>query len=201
MDEYRVRRVVQIAFFLVVIVIVVVALGFGIRAVFFPNSTPSTPDTSESSLLSTSANRAVSVKVRGPIVADENFRSYQIQITPNSRVLTEYKGYENQEFDNITLNNNIPSYEQFVYALDHDNMVSGSELTGTANDTRGVCPTGKLYEFQTLKANKTTKMLWTASCSNVSGSLSANLSSLNDLFIDQIPGAQTKIDKLWQLTQ
>ena len=134
--------------------------------------------------------------VRGPIVADEDFRTYSIQITPNGRVLTLSKGYLNQQFDNITLGNNIPSYEQFVYALNAAGMMSGSQLTGDKNDARGICATGKLYEFEVLNASKTVKMLWVTTCSDTSGSETASVSTLRELFTDQIPGAITKIERL-----
>jgi len=36
----------------------------------------------------------VSLSVRGPIVADEDFRSYEIVISPNMRELSVYEGYK-----------------------------------------------------------------------------------------------------------
>jgi hypothetical protein len=111
-------------------------------------------------------------------------------------VLTLSKGYLNQQFDNIALGNNIPSYEQFVYALNAAGMMSGNQLTNDKNDTRGVCATGKLYEFEVLNAGKSVKMLWATSCSDNSGSETASVSTLRELFTDQIPGAINKIDRL-----
>jgi len=165
---------------------------------FSSNSTLIQADTSRESLLSTAADRAVRLKVRGNIVADEDFRSYQIQITPNERILALYKGYEKQEFDNITLDNNIPAYEQLVYALNRARMMNNSELTGESNDTRGICASGLLYEFQILKADKVLKSLWTTSCNRPRGSLGVSLAPLTSLFTVQISGAQTKINGLWQ---
>lgn len=197
MASYRTTRFIQASFVLLVIVLVIVAIGYMGQLLFFSNrASKPTVDTSETALVSTSADRAISMIVRGPLVADEDFRTYQIQITPNDRVLTLYKGYLEQGFDNITLGNNIPSYEQLVYALDKAGMMLGSELTGDVNDTRGVCATGKLYEFRILKATKTVKMLWTTSCSNTLGSLTAAPRVLIKLFTDQIPGASAKIGRL-----
>jgi hypothetical protein len=138
------------------------------------------------------------MKVRGPIVADENFRAFQIQINPNTRAFTQYKGYEYTQTANETLDNNIPAYEQFVYALNRAGMMDGVNLTGPADDTRGVCATGMLYQFEILQGTNTVKSYWTTTCNSDRGSLRASLNQLTTLFINQIPDAQTKINKLWQ---
>lgn len=196
MVSYRTTRILQITLIIVIIVIAVAAL-ISVSRVVFSNTINFQDDASVAALTSTSADRAVRMTVRGDIVADEDFRSYQIEITPNTRVLTTYSGYLHQHTGDISLTNNIPSYEQLVYALSRANMMRGTELTGASNDTRGVCANGFLYEFQILKADKSVKKLWTTSCSSSAGSLKASASTLKSLFIDQIPGAQAATDKLW----
>ena len=197
MASYRTTRFIQVTFLILVAVLAIGALVYIGRMLFFtPSTSTSQVDTSENALLDTGADRAVRLTVRGPIVADEDFRSYQMEITPNNRVLTLSKGYLNQQFDNITLGNNIPAYEQFIYALNRAGMMFGSELTGDSNDTRGVCATGRLYEFQILNAGKAVKTLWTTTCSSASGSQTASASVIRQLFIDQIPGSVTKIGRL-----
>lgn len=200
MDNYRTRRFVSIA----VVVIIIGAALFGLiyvgNLLFFSNENNilTKTDTHQSDLLSTSATRAVRVDVRGPIVADEKFHSYQIQITPNNRDLTIYNGYLKQVVSNESLGNNIPSYKQFVNALDHANLMNSNELTGTANDTSGVCATGLMYEFTILNSNKQVKQLWTTSCGNATGSLGRNFNPLLSLFIIQIPDGLTKTSGIWQ---
>jgi hypothetical protein len=200
MATYRSTRVLPVALIIIIIVIAIVGLTYIARLLFFSDNSGvlSQADTSQAALASTSADRAVAMTVRGAIVADEDFRSYQVKVTPNQRILTIYTGYQNQPIDNITIGNNIPAYEQFVYALNRAKLMNNDEATGDSNDTRGVCPTGKLYEFQILKADKSVKKLWTTSCSNVRGSLGLSVSTLTNLFIDQIPGAQTKIGSIWR---
>ena len=196
MASYRTTRFLQISFVILVVALVIGAIAYVGRLMFFPTENLTPPDAGQTTLISTSADRAVRMTIRGPIVADEDFRSYQIQISPNMRVLTLSKGYLNQQFDNITLGNTIPSYEQFVYALNRAGMMSSSQLTGDDNDVRGICASGRLYEFEVLNAGKTVKMLWTTTCSNASGSETADASTLRQLFTDQIPGAITKIERL-----
>jgi len=199
MAKFNFSRIIPVALILVIIAISIAALVSLARVVFFSGTSnqATTIDTSQQSILDTSADRSVSMVVRGPIVADELFKSYQIIVTPSSRTLTTYKGYLDQPTEKIALGNNTPAYEQFVYALNKANMMKGTELTGDKNDLRGVCAVGSLYEYQILKANSPVKSLWTSSCAGSKGSLNASVEQLTRLFVVQIPESKTIIDKLW----
>jgi len=201
MSEHRIRRILPIALSLIVVAAAIAGLFSLARVLFFSGNSTNTvsqTDISKEALLNTSADRAVYMTVRGKIVADESFRSYQIQITPSSRKIVTYQGYLDNEITNISLTNNIPAYEQFVYSLYKANLIKGTELTGESNETRGICATGFVYSFQIVKADKTVKQLWTSSCSGSKGSLSASYPQLSGLFIKQIPDADKLINKLWQ---
>jgi len=129
----------------------------------------------------------VSMTVRGPIVADEDFRSYQIVISPSERKFTAYTGYLDVITDQQTLTNNTAAYDQFVHALNKANMVAGTPFTGEKNNVLGVCATGKVYEFRTLNNGDDQTMLWTSTCSGSPGSLKASATQLSQLFLNQIP--------------
>lgn len=145
-------------------------------------------DAGKEALLSTLANRSVVMTLRGPIVADENFHSYRITVTPSSRNMTTYRGYLDQTVDSVQLTNNTEAYTQFVYALNREKLMNAKPLEGDANDTRGVCPLGVLYEFSVLEGKDTVRKLWTSSCSNAKGSLKvSSLKKVNRLFKKQIP--------------
>lgn len=145
-------------------------------------------DAGKEALLSTLANRSVVMTLRGPIVADENFHSYEISVTPSSRNMTTYRGYLDQTVDSVQLTNNTEAYTQFVYALNREKLMNAKPLEGEANDTRGVCPLGVLYEFSVLEGKDTVRKLWTSSCSNAKGSLKvSSLKKVNRLFKKQIP--------------
>jgi len=195
----RTSRIIPIALILIIVAVAIAGLVSLARAVFFSGSssqTVSQVDVSKEALLNTDADRSVTLTVRGNIVADEKFRSYQIVVTPNSRTLTAYTGYLDKRTDQIALSNNIPAYEEFVYALNRADLVKGTELTDDKNDRRGICAIGRVYEFGVLKANTSVKTLWTTSCKDAKGSLKATLVELTNLFIDQIPGGQVLINKL-----
>ena len=187
MEKYRTRRIIIATLSIFAFAIAIAGLISIARMLFFSGGDTAQISASQSALVNTAADRAVSLTVRGPIVADETFRSYQIKITPNERKIIVLKGYIGQEINNISLANNIPAYEQFVYALNKANMMRGTELTGDANDLRGVCASGRVYTFQILNKNTAEKTLWTSSCSSARGSLNASLDSLTKLFDAQIP--------------
>ena len=154
------------------------------------NSEDSKENTSTSSkeLLSVGQDRSVKMTVRGPIVAQENFRSYTVEVSPKFRKLTTYKGYLGEVIKEVKRDNNTESYTQFVNALNKANMMRGAPFSGEADDLAGVCATGHLYDFSMLKDDKAEKHLWTSTCSGSKGSLIANTKQLQNLFIAQVPG-------------
>lgn len=199
MAGYRSRRIFPIIMVLILVAIAIVGLVYAAQYLFFSGGKSSTSktDVSQSALINTSANRSVIMTVRGQIVADENFRTYQIKIAPNGRTFTTYTGYLDKQLENVSLYNNVPAYEQFVYALNRAKLMNANEFTGENNDTRGICATGYLYEFQIMESDKTIKKLWTTSCSNARGSLRIAVAPIVNLFVVQIPDVQTKISSLW----
>jgi hypothetical protein len=199
MARYTRSRILPIALILIIVIIAVVAIVSLTRAVFFSGpstSTTSQTDTSRDALLNTSASHSVRMTVRGPIVADEVFHSYQISVTPSSRTLVTYTGYLDKKVGQVALSNNVPSYEEFIYALDRANLTKGKQLTGTQNDTRGVCATGQVFEFEILDDTKSVKQLWTSTCSGSKGSLDASVKQLTALFVAQIPDSSKLIKKV-----
>ncbi len=137
-------------------------------------------------LRDTSEGKAVRWTVRGPIVADEKFRSYQITVSTTSRTFVTYSGYLDQVIDTKTYTNNTAGYEQFVFALDKTNI--GNVRKAPDEDLRGACATkGYAYTFETLTNDRTTHSLWTTSCRGSKGTMTANVAQVHALFANQIP--------------
>lgn len=199
MKNYKNTQIIPIALIFIIAVVSIAALVSIARMIFFPGDQNSTTkvDVSQTALLKSSEGHSVKMIVRGPIVANENFYSYEITVSPSSRNFTVLKGYLNDPSSNKTFNNNTVAYEQFVYALDKANLAKGVELTGDKNDLRGICATGYVYQFQILESNKSVKSLWTSSCSGSRGSLSANVKQLMNLFVAQIPDSNNAIEAIW----
>ncbi|OYW85587.1 hypothetical protein B7Z17_02050 [Candidatus Saccharibacteria bacterium 32-49-10] len=144
-------------------------------------------DEGRTALLTTDVTRSVRVTVRGPIVADESFRSYRVTISPDARMMTTYEGYLEKQLETKSLDNNARAYEELVYALDKRKMMDGRALSDEQNDLRGICASKKLYEFETLVNGDTVKKLWTSDCDGSKGSALANVSEILDMFLKQVP--------------
>ena len=191
-----VRLVPLFITFVIVIAVIVAAISIG-RAIFGNKSEKApaeTTDVGRDALLNTSANRSVRFTTRGPIVADENFKSYTIQVTPTERTMNIYTGYLEDITENSTNANNQQAYEEFVYALDKAEMMKGIEPEDDKeNDLRGICATGYIYDYAVLSDETVVKHLWTSTCDGSKGSLDANVGQLNSLFHAQIPDSNKLI--------
>jgi hypothetical protein len=183
---------------LIVVAIAIAALVSVGRAVFGGNDNQRAEkvDLGVESLLNTSPDRSVRMTVRGPLVADESFRSYQIAVDSSSRRLTTYSGYLDQTLESVRLGNNTKAYEEFAYALNRANLMKGDELEGDKNDTRGICAAGRVYEFEVLQGNSVIKRLWTSTCKGSKGSLEASVKQIETLFNEQIPDSRKTLSKI-----
>lgn len=188
---------------IVVVVVVSVALIVSLVRTFFFNGGQQQANqqdqrsTDQAALLNTAVDRGVRMTIRGDITADEKFRSYQIVVTPNRRTMTTYAGYLDQQLEHVALENNGRAYEEFVYALNRAGMANGTAFSGEKDDTRGLCPNGKILEFETLHNDKSVKRLWATTC-KIKGSLQANANQLSSMFLDQIPQGKELLKKINQ---
>lgn len=199
MARYGKSRTTPIILIIIIIVVAIAAIVSLARAVFFSDSSRQAItqiDSSRQALLSTTAGRKVGMTARGAIVADESFYSYRIEVTPASRSLVTYNGYLERQIDNVSLDNNVKAYDEFVNALDRADLAKGESFTGDKDDTRGICATGRLYEFEIIDNDSVIKRLWTSTCSGSTGSLNASVDQLSNLFIKQIPDSESLIRKL-----
>ena len=187
-------RVVPVIIVMIVVFIAIFALVLLGQAIFSgKDKSPAVVDSSQQDLLNTAATRSVRMTVRGPIVADENFRSYQVTVTPASRSLATYSGYLDNQKQLKELGNNVRAYEELVFALDKANMVKGVQLKDEADDTRGICATGNVYEFDVISEGKSVKHLWTSTCKGSPGSFKASVSQVKSLFLGQIPNSDSLV--------
>jgi len=191
------QRFIPIIFIIVIVALLIAAAVSVVRIFTGGNSTESSEvvDNSNQALLSNNVERSVRMTVRGEIVGDEAFRSYRVTVTPTSRDFTRYKGYLEQPLVSKAYENNTKAYDEFVYALSRANLAKGEALSGDADDTRGICADGVLYEFEILNGGSSVKRLWTSTCGGSKGSLNADAEQLQTLFLAQVPDAEQYIGK------
>ncbi len=194
-SNFRLLPLIITIIVIALLIAAVVSIG---RAIFGGGSSSSDEtaqiDEGRDALLDTSAGHSVQMTVRGPLVADEQFQSYQVEVSNSERSITAYKGYLESRTNGTSLSNNTRAYEQFVYALDKANMMKGDEPKDEdANDLRGICASGYVYEFAVLSNSNTVKSLWTSTCGGSKGTLDASKEQLTKLFLDQIPNSNDYI--------
>lgn len=191
-NREKINKILPILLIILVIVIAVLAI-ISLGRVLLKSSSNSKDkplDTSREHLLNTSLSHSVQMTFRGPIVASENFRSYQIVVSPSSRKMMIFQGYLGQLIEEVTLDNNVKAYEEFVYSLDKANYAKGVALSAEKDDTRGICASGSVTEFDILDGEQSIKHLWTSTCKGSSGSLEAYEPQVRNLFLKQIPDHQ-----------
>lgn len=191
MKRSVIQRLIPLIFIIVIAGLAIAAVTSVVKMVF-SNDKPAivqTADTSGNALLATTLGHKVRMTIRGPIVGDENFRSYQVTVTPSSRSFIRYSGYLKQPISSKQYDNNVKAYDEFVHALSKADIAKGTALTGDADDTRGICATGQVHEFEILDGDSVVKRLWTSTCKGSAGSLAADSNLLRELFLAQTPDA------------
>lgn len=192
MKNDKMKQLIPVILIAVVTLIALFAIWLLGRAIFSGGNkqdTKSEISQAREALLSTDLSRGVMMTVRGPITADETFKTFLIYISPEERYMTAYEGYRGTVIDSKNYPNNTVAYEEFVYALNKAQMIDSKPLTSDSDDTRGVCARGKLTEFDLLTNGSSHYHLWTSTCKGSPGSLKASSQQLRDLFVKQIPDA------------
>lgn len=129
--------------------------------------------------------------IKGPVVADENYREIVFEVGQGSRSVKVLKGYGLSLEKEMQLANNYSAYEAFAGALYSLGYIN--ERSSVKNKTyQGECANGKVYYAEFVDAkNKTVKSLWRDSCSVKTGTMSATPQSVLELFKKQFPDYKT----------
>ncbi len=192
-------RIFPLIIVILVVALVIAALVSIGRVIFSGTSdseTAAPTDSLQAEVLNTSVGSTVRWTVRGPIVANENFTSYQITVGPDERTYIVYSGYLDREVSTRSYSNNTQAYDEFVHALDKANIDKTRNVKD--EDIRGVCATdGLAYTFETLRNNESTHMLWSSTCPASKGTLGANVAQIHALFANQIPDFTPRFDRIY----
>jgi len=194
-------RILPIIVVIVIVALVIAAIVTVGRMLFSgsgdtKDSKKTTSSVIEQAILAQDSDRAVRWTVRGPIVADEKFRSYQIIVSPSTRTFVTYSGYLDQVIDTKTYSNNVKAYEQFVYALDKTDIAKARDTKDA--DLRGVCATnGLAYEFETLVNDDPDHTMWSSTCKDSHGTMTADPLQVHALFVNQVPDFHPLFTKIY----
>lgn len=138
------------------------------------------------SLMSYAPNDSASVQfsVEGPINAIENHRTTTISVSPNTRNVTVYTGYQGQVLTSKTYPNDTKSYSAFLAALNRAAFTKERPLAKGISSV-SVCPTASRNHYLIVDNNKDVMDLWSATC--VTGSFAGSVQLTTTLFQAQIP--------------
>lgn len=190
-NRSRVFPIVVLIIIVAIVVIGFVAIGRMIFGGGQGQQAPSQQSQLDSQLLATDSDRSVTMTVRGPIVGDEDFRSYEMTISPSGRSIFTWKGYDRSNaVDEKQLPNDTKAYTEFVNALAYAGFTKTAETQ--IEDTNGLCANGRVYTFSLASGANTTNTRWTTNC-GVKGTFEGNGPAVRELFIKQIPDASKMI--------
>lgn len=144
------------------------------------------------------SGRSVRMTVYGPVVANEERQSYEINISTTARRIALYKGYDQSQIDSKSYDNTYESYQQFVYALARAGFDKERSISENEADDRGTCSTGKRYVYELFENGDVIKRVWTTTCGKDKGSFAGTNNLTRDLFNKQIPDYRTTMKQLSQ---
>lgn len=138
----------------------------------------------------TNNNAVVQYSLEGPINAVEDHRTTQITISPTSRIVTVFKGYQFQALVSRTYPNDNNSYNEFLTALNRAGFTKEHKLEVAVSEA-SICPTASRTNYRLIDNGKDVMNLWSATCTT--GSFGGSIPLTTTLFQTQIPNYGTVI--------
>lgn len=135
---------------------------------------------------STNSDAEARLTILGPVVANENFRSGMITVSPSSRSVTAYRTYNEEVIQTDVLGNNSEAFRQFMNAL----QLAGFGQRRRVGETEpgSACAQGYRYIYELREGGRTVMQTWATSCGLQRESFSGSVAQVNRLFRVQIPG-------------
>jgi hypothetical protein len=123
--------------------------------------------------------------ISGPVNIDQEHRSVRVTVGRSSNTIELISGYEGNVLNSRTYPSNESAYATFLRALDLQGYTRGN-TDPEREDSRGYCPTGRVYTFQIITGSDTVQNLCTTSCDG-GGTFRGNTRVIRTLFREQIP--------------
>lgn len=176
--------------FLISIALVVLVIVLVIRG--FTGDSPKQQTTPLSSYAGTS--KQVEFTASGPIVGEQQFKSYRITVGRDQTGIEIRNGYEANIVDQRSYTNNQESYTNFLRALDVAGYTKGVKDSPN-KDERGMCADGERYVMQIKDGSRDVQRFWSSSCRG-QGTFGGDTAEVRQLFVKQIPQAEfTKLTR------
>jgi hypothetical protein len=179
----RLRWILVIAIMIIVLILVGWGL-FTITSNIFRGTRTAPPVTTETIDL-VESTAVASYKVEGPVVANEDHRSYTIDVSQNVVTMKTFSNYGRTLTAERSYQNTAEAYESFLSALSNANVTALARNASTefSFEDQGVCATGRKF-FLELDTNI---FRWSTSCSTRQGNAGFSMAPVSTLFQRQVP--------------
>jgi hypothetical protein len=180
----KVRWILVVTLFVIALILV----GWGLFTIannlFHSNDTAIT-QMDPSTDFSVESTKTAEYSVEGPIVANENHRSYKITVTESQVIMKTYKSYGQIELGQKSYPNTTAAYSSFLSALTNANVTAmrRNSTTDASFSDKGVCATGRKFIVDL----DTSLSRWSTSCDSKQGNAGFNMGRVASLFQRQVP--------------
>ena len=180
----KVRWILVITFSVIALILV----GWGLFSIannlFRSNETTTTQADPSMDFLIESTKTAT-YTVSGPVVANENHRSYTITVSESTVTMKTYKSYGQVQLGEKSYTNTPTAYKAFLSALTNANVTAmrRNSTTDTNFADKGVCATGRKFIVEL----DSSLSRWSTSCDTKQGNAEFNMGRVANLFQRQVP--------------
>jgi hypothetical protein len=123
--------------------------------------------------------------IGGPIVADQNYHQFQINISQFSSQINIIQGYQGTVVNTQTFSNNSSAFSAFLSALQGNDFALGNS-NYKYKTPAGFCSFGDTYSYSLTNGNNAIVNYWATSCGG-QGNFKGITGNINQLFEAQIP--------------
>ena len=182
----RIRWIVVIAITIIALILITWGLFTIASNIFRGNGDEQVDivqvDADRSTVQSTSV---AAYKVTGPIVANEDQRSYTIVVSANNVTMKTFSNFGKTLIAEVSYVNTPIAYESFLSALANADITALRRNASTefTFEDQGVCARGRKF-FVELDTNI---FRWSTSCGNKEGNAGFTMSPVSTLFQRQVP--------------
>jgi hypothetical protein len=176
--------------FIVFLIIILVIFGHG-------GKKPTTPTVALKPLGDyAETDASVSFTTDGIVNADSLHRSIRITISANQTEVDVLQGYNPQVIQTKVFENNQEAYTVFLKSIANYGFLAKSKSTKIPANEQGFCPLGFRYILDLNQDGEDLSRTWASTCGKSVGNSLANVTTVQQLFRDQIPDYQTLVNQV-----
>jgi hypothetical protein len=133
----------------------------------------------------------VSFTTDGIVNADELHRSIRVTVSANQMQMDVLQGYNPRVITSKTFVNNQEAFTVLLKAIANSGFVAKLKNSKAPSDERGQCPLGFRYIMTLNDGSSDLSRLWASTCGTKIGTSGGAITTLQNLFQNQIPNYRT----------